>query len=57
MLELSWQGEEPVLLSGDDTRSFLEDGDRVIMRAYADADGYRVGFGTAEGQILPATCT
>ena len=57
MLELSWQGEEPVLLSGDDTRSFLEDGDRVIMRAYADADGYRVGFGTAEGRILPATCT
>ena len=57
MLELSWQGEEPVPLSGDDTRSFLEDGDRVIMRAYADADGYRVGFGTAEGQILPATCT
>ncbi len=57
MLELSWRGEEPVSLPGDETRSFLEDGDRVIMRAYAEGDGYRIGFGTAEGTVLPASCT
>ncbi|MEF8815410.1 MAG: fumarylacetoacetase [Salinibacter sp.] len=56
MLELSWRGEEPVSLPGDETRSFLEDGDRVIMRAYAQEEDYRVGFGTAEGQVLPASC-
>jgi len=57
MLELSWRGEEPVPLPGNETRSFLEDGDRVIMRAYAEGHGYRVGFGTAEGTVLPASCT
>jgi fumarylacetoacetase len=44
-------------LPGDETRSFLEDGDRVILRGYAEGDGYRVGFGTAEGTVLPASCT
>ncbi len=57
MLELSWRGEKPVPLPGDETRSFIEDGDRVIMRAYAEGDGYRIGFGTAEGTVLPASCT
>jgi len=55
MLELSWRGEKPVPLPGDETRSFLEDGDRVIMRGYAEGNGYRIGFGTAEGTILPAS--
>lgn len=54
MLELSWRGEKPVPLPGDQNRSFLENGDRVIMRGYAQGDGYRIGFGTAEGQVLPA---
>ncbi|MFB6098343.1 MAG: fumarylacetoacetase [Salinibacter sp.] len=56
MLELSWRGEKPVPLPGGETRSFLEDGDRVIMRGYAEGDGYRVGFGSAEGTVLPPTC-
>ena len=56
MLELSWRGEKPVSLPGGETRSFLEDGDRVILRAYAQGDDYRIGFGTAEGQVVPASC-
>ncbi len=56
MLELSWRGQHPVELLGGETRSFLEDGDRVVMRGHAQGDGYRVGFGTAEGAILPASC-
>ena len=57
MLELSWRGERPLSLPGDETRSFLEDGDRVLLRGYAQGEGYRVGFGTAAGTVLPATCT
>jgi len=56
MLELSWRGQNPVELSDDETRAFLEDGDRVILRGHAQGDGYRVGFGTAEGTVLPASC-
>ncbi len=56
MLELSWRGQDPIDLPGDDTRSFLENGDRVVLRGAAKGDGYRVGFGTAEGTIRPASC-
>ena len=56
MLELSWRGENPVELPSGETRTFLEDGDRVVMRAWAQGDGYRVGFGTAEAKVLPAPC-
>jgi fumarylacetoacetase len=56
MLELSWRGQNPVELPGGEARAFLEDGDRVILRGHAQGDGYRVGFGTAEGKVLPASC-
>ena len=35
-------------------RSFLEDGDSLVMRGWCQGDGYRVGFGEVEGTILPA---
>lgn len=56
MLELSWRGQEPVELPGGETRSFLDDGDRVVMRGYADGDDYRIGFGSVEGTVRPASC-
>ena len=56
MLELSWRGQNPVELPDGETRAFLEDGDRVILRGHAQGDGYRVGFGSAEGKVLPASC-
>lgn len=56
MLELSWKGENPVSLPSGESRAFLEDGDHVTLRGYAQGDGYRVGFGTAEGTVLPASC-
>ncbi|PSQ68561.1 MAG: fumarylacetoacetase, partial [Bacteroidetes bacterium QH_1_61_8] len=55
-LELSWRGENPVELPSGETRAFLEDGDRVILKGHAQGDGYRVGFGTAEGTVRPALC-
>lgn len=53
LLELSWAGKEPISI-GDQTRSFLEDGDTVVLRGHAQGDGYRIGFGEARGQILAA---
>ena len=54
MLELSWGGKEPMTLDTGDTRSFLEDGDTLTLAGHAQGDGYRIGFGTCTGTILPA---
>lgn len=53
LLELSWGGREPLDLGGA-TRRFLEDGDTVTMRGAALGDGFRIGFGTCEGTLVPA---
>ncbi len=52
LLELSWNGTEPLAV-GDQTRTFLQDGDRVDIRGRC-AGERRVGFGVCSGQILPA---
>jgi fumarylacetoacetase len=54
LLEISWNGTEPVELSGGVKRTFLEDGDSLVMRGWCQGDGYRVGFGEVEGTILAA---
>jgi fumarylacetoacetase len=54
LLEISWNGSEPVELDGGVKRSFLEDGDSLVMRGWCQADGYRVGFGEVEGTIVAA---
>jgi fumarylacetoacetase len=54
LLEISWNGTEPVELAGGIRRTFLEDGDSLVMRGWCQGDGYRVGFGEVEGTILPA---
>jgi fumarylacetoacetase len=43
-----------VLESGQE-RSFLQDGDTVVMRGFCEKDGIRVGFGEVRGKLLPAT--
>ena len=52
MLELSWGGKTPVTLSNGQTRSFIEDGDRVTLRGWAEKDGVRVGFGDVYNRIV-----
>ena len=54
LLEISWNGTEPIKLPGGAKRTFLEDGDSLVMRGWCQGDGYRVGFGEVEGTILPA---
>ena len=54
LLEISWNGTEPLELPGGVKRTFLEDGDSLVMRGWCQGDGYRVGFGEVEGTITPA---
>lgn len=57
LLELAWSGKEPLELPNGERRSFLEDGDTVILTGYAQGDGYRIGLGEVRGTILPAGAT
>lgn len=54
MLELAWKGTKPLTLVDGGQRSFIHDGDTVIMRGYAQKDHIRVGFGEVRTLILPA---
>jgi len=57
LLEISRGGKQPVKLPSGETRSFLEDGDEVILRAWCEAEGaVRIGFGECVGRIEPARC-
>jgi fumarylacetoacetase len=54
LLELSWNGTEPLTLQGGVERTFLADGDTLVLRGHAQGEGYRIGFGDCSGTILPA---
>ncbi len=54
MLELSWRGSKPLQLKDGSERKFLLDGDTVIMRAYCESNGLRMGFGEVRSKVLPA---
>ncbi len=55
LLELTWRGTEPLTLPTGETRTFLEDGDEVIMRGYCERPGTaRIGFGECRGVVVPA---
>jgi fumarylacetoacetase len=55
MIELTWNGAEPLTLPDGTTRAWLEDSDELAITATAPGpDGTRVGLGEARGQILPA---
>jgi fumarylacetoacetase len=54
MLEISWRGSKPFEMSDGSTRTFLKDGDEVILRGYGQGNGYRIGFGECSGKVLPA---
>ena len=46
LIELSWNGEEPIELDDGSTRTFLEDGDEVVLRGEP--------LGEVRGRIEPA---
>ena len=46
LMERSQGGSRPIALPNGETRTFLEDGDEVMLSGWADADGYRrIGLG------------
>ncbi|GHF34536.1 fumarylacetoacetase [Kitasatospora xanthocidica] len=52
LIELTWNGEEPLKLADGTTRTFLEDGDEVVITATAPGpDGVVVGFGEVTGRV------
>ena len=57
LLELTWRGTKSIQMPDGTTRTFLQDGDQVVLTGYAQGDGYRVGFGQARAKVLPAPCS
>ena len=55
LMELSHGGVRPIDLPGGETRSFLQDGDEMILTARATAPGFRsIGFGACAGRVEAA---
>lgn len=54
LLELSWNGQRPVEMPNGEKRSFLEDGDEVILRGACYRDGITIGFGECRGHVVAA---
>jgi len=55
LLELSEGGRKPIELASGETRSFLADGDSLVLRAYCEAAGARrIGFGDCSGTVVAA---
>jgi fumarylacetoacetase len=53
LLELTWNGAEPLPLPDGSTRAFLEDGDEVVLTATAPGvGGGRIGLGEVRGQVV-----
>ncbi len=54
LLELTWKGTNPVLLPDGTERTFLEDGDTIVLKGFAQKGGLRIGFGEARGVVIPS---
>jgi fumarylacetoacetase len=55
LMELSQGGKQPVPMGHNEQRTFLQDGDTVTLKAYAQRDGARrIGFGSCSGTVLAA---
>ncbi|BBA96307.1 putative fumarylacetoacetase [Actinacidiphila reveromycinica] len=55
LIELTWNGEEPLRLPDGSGRGFLEDGDEVAVTATAPGpDGIRLALSEVRARILPA---
>jgi fumarylacetoacetase len=55
LLEMTEGGKHPIQLSNGESRTFLEDGDRITLRGRCARDGYRsIGFGDCSATVLPS---
>jgi fumarylacetoacetase len=53
LIEIARDGAQPLRLDGEE-RTYLADGDTVVMRAWAERSGLRIGFGELRGTIVPS---
>ncbi|WP_423460192.1 fumarylacetoacetase [Ottowia sp. VDI28] len=55
LIELTSGGKNPIQLANGETRTWLEDGDTVVLRGWCEKPGaVRIGFGECVGTVLPA---
>jgi fumarylacetoacetase len=54
LIELTWNATKPIVLPDGEVRGFLQDGDEVTLRGWAQSGDLRVGFGQARGRIVEA---
>lgn len=54
MLELCWNGKEPIKLPNGEERLFLGDGDILNIEGVCRGNKFTIGFGECSGKILPA---
>ncbi|HEU4648861.1 MAG TPA: fumarylacetoacetase [Gemmatimonadales bacterium] len=53
LLELTWRGTEPLQLPTGEQRTFLADGDEVILRGWCEREGFaRIGLGECRGRVV-----
>ena len=53
LLELTAGGKKALTLENGEMRTFLQDGDAIILRAHCVRNGFkRIGFGDCAGQVL-----
>jgi fumarylacetoacetase len=54
LLELTWNGSQPIELNDGSKRTYIEDNDSIIMRAFAQKENLRIGFGECRTTIIPS---
>lgn len=55
LVELTFGGARPLELPDGDQRTFLEDGDEIVISAWCEREGARrIGFGECRGRVTPA---
>jgi fumarylacetoacetase len=55
LIELTVGGKQPLTLPNGESRTYLEDGDAVVLRGWCEKAGAaRIGFGQCVGTVLPA---
>ena len=55
LIELTTGGKNPIALPNGEQRTWLEDGDSVVLRGWCEREGAtRIGFGECVGTVLPA---
>lgn len=56
LIEMTWNGTEPMTLDDGSVRMFLEDGDSVVIRGRCSANGaVPIGFGDCVGTVVNRT--